>query len=128
MGGENKVRKQIERGVLAVWQGSLRVTPRRLVATLAASGVAVTAVRAVPATAAQAERLIQISGAKRTVSVTIAVGKTEDVHVDAPFSDITVGDPEVADVAPLTDQTLWILATQIRTTRGTVHAEGKPDD
>src|SRR5882672_3426900 len=125
MGGVNKVREQIERCVLAVWQGSLRVTPRRLLATLAASVVAVTAISAVPATDAQAERLIQISGAKRTVSVTIAVGKTEDVHVDAPFSDITVGDPEVADVAPLTDQTLSILAKKIGTTRVTVYAEGK---
>jgi pilus assembly protein CpaC len=125
MGGENKVREQIERGVLAVWQGSLRVTPRRLLATLAASVVAVTAISAGPATDAQAERLIQISGAKRTVSVTIAVGKTEDVHVDAPFSDITVGDPEVADVAPLTDQTLSILGKKIGTTRVTVYAEGK---
>jgi pilus assembly protein CpaC len=125
MGGETKVREQIECCVLAVWQGSLRVTPRRLLATLAASVVAVTAISAVPATDAQAERLIQISGAKRTVSVTIAVGKTEDVHVDAPFSDITVGDPEVADVAPLTDQTLSILAKKIGTTRVTVYAEGK---
>jgi pilus assembly protein CpaC len=125
MGGENKVREQIERCVLAVWQGSLRVTPRRLLATLAASVVAVTAISAVPATDAQAERLIQISGARRTVSVTIAVGKTEDVHVDAPFSDITVGDPEVADVAPLTDQTLSILAKKIGTTRVTVYADGK---
>src|SRR5262245_46014008 len=129
MGGESKVREQIERRVerdfLAVWQGSLRVTPRRLLATLAASVVAVTAIGAVPATDAQAERLIQISGAKRTVSVTIAVGKTEDVHVDAPFSDITVGDPDVADVAPLTDQTLSILGKKIGTTRVTVYAEGK---
>jgi pilus assembly protein CpaC len=85
----------------------------------------VTAISAVPATDAQAERLIQISGARRTVSVTIAVGKTEDVHVDAPFSDITVGDPEVADVAPLTDQTLSILAKKIGTTRVTVYADGK---
>ena len=49
MGGENKVREQIERCVLAVWQGSLRVTPRRLLATLAASVVAVTAISAVSA-------------------------------------------------------------------------------
>jgi pilus assembly protein CpaC len=125
MGGENKVTEQIGRGALAIWQGSLRVTPRGLLATLAASVVAVTAISAVPATDAQAERLIQISGAKRTVSVTIAVGKTEDVHVDAPFSDITVGDPEVADVAPLTDQTLSILGKKIGTTRVTIYAEGK---
>ena len=70
-------------------------------------------------------RLLQISGARRTVHVTIAVGKTEDVRVDVPFSDITVGDPEVADVAPLTDHTLSILGKKIGTTRVTIYAEGK---
>src|SRR5215510_5802955 len=125
MGGESKVRKHIERAALAVWQGSLRVAPRQLLATLAATVVAVTAVTVVPTVDAQAQRLIQISGAKRTVSVTIAVGKTEDVRVDAPFSDVTVGDPEVADVAPLTDHTLSILGKKIGTTRVTVYAEGK---
>src|SRR5262245_56665656 len=125
MGGESKVREHIERAALAVWQGSLRVAPRQLLATLAATIVAVTAVTVVPTVDAQAQRLIQISGAKRTVSVTIAVGKTEDVRVDAPFSDVTVGDPEVADVAPLTDHTLSILGKKIGTTRVTVYAEGK---
>src|SRR5262245_35448509 len=120
MGGGNKGREQIERGFMCVWQGCLRVTASSLLTTLAASVVAVTAISAVPDTDAQAERLIQISGARRTVSVTIAVGKTEDVHVDAPFSDITVGDPEVADVAPLTDQTLSILGKKIGTTRVTI--------
>src|SRR5262245_65587894 len=125
MGGENKVTEQIGRGALAIWQGSLRVTPRGLLATLAASVVAVTAISAVPATDAQAERLIQISGAKRTVSVTIAVGKTEDVHVDAPFSDINVGDPEVADVAQVTDQTLSLLGKKIGTTLVILYAARK---
>jgi pilus assembly protein CpaC len=78
-----------------------------------------------PADEAQAQRRIQISGVNRTVSVTIAVGKTEDVRVDSPFSDITVGDPDVADVAPLTDHTLSILGKRIGTTRVTVYAEGK---
>ena len=74
---------------------------------------------------AQAQRLLQISGAKRTVSVTVAVGKTEDVRIDAPFTDITVGDPEVADVTPLTDHSLSILGKKIGTTRVTVYGEGK---
>src|SRR5262245_14621033 len=92
---------------------------------LTAAAVATTALVAMPADEAQAQRMIQISGARRTVSVTIAVGKTEDVRVDAPFSDVTVGDPEVADVAPLTDHTLSILGKKIGTTRVTVNGEGK---
>jgi pilus assembly protein CpaC len=74
---------------------------------------------------AKAERLIQVAGARRTVSVTIPVGKTEDVRVEQAFSDITVGDPDVADVAPLTDHTLSILGKKIGTTRVTIYAEGK---
>jgi pilus assembly protein CpaC len=119
------VKEQIERHVLTVWRGALRGAPCRLLATLAAAVVATTALTAVPTVDAQAQRLIQISGAQRTVAVTIAVGKTEDVRVDGPFSDVTVGDPEVADVAPLTDHTLSILGKKIGTTRVTVYAEGK---
>ncbi|MGH6769637.1 MAG: type II and III secretion system protein family protein [Xanthobacteraceae bacterium] len=88
--------------------------------TLATSALVLT-----PANDAQAQQLLQISGARRTVMLTIAVGKTEDVRVDTAFSDITVGDPEVADVAPLTDHTLSILGKKIGTTRVTVYAEGK---
>jgi pilus assembly protein CpaC len=78
-----------------------------------------------PAGDVQAQQLLQITGAQRTVMVTIPVGKTEDVRVDTAFSDITVGDPEVADVAPLTDHTLSILGKKIGTTRVTVYAAGK---
>jgi pilus assembly protein CpaC len=74
---------------------------------------------------AQAQRLVQISGAKRTVSISVAVGKTEDVRIDSPFTDITVGDPEVADVTPLTDHSLSILGRKIGTTRVSIYSEGK---
>jgi pilus assembly protein CpaC len=135
MGGESKVSKDIEGHIAAIEPRAAertgdtrrRALPNRhrLLAALAAAAVASTALVAMPADEAQAQRMIQISGARRTVSVTIAVGKTEDVRVDAPFSDITVGDPEVADVAPLTDHTLSILGKRIGTTRVTVYAEGK---
>ena len=55
----------------------------------------------------------------------IAVGKTEDIRVDAPFTDITVGDAEVADVTPLTDHSLSILGKKIGTTRVSIYGEGK---
>ncbi len=105
--------------------GRGRSTGSRLLATLQALALATTAFVVMPGCDAHAQRLLQISGANRTVSVTIAVGKTEDVRVDSPFSDVTVGDPEVADVAPLTDHTLSILGKKIGTTRVTVYAEGK---
>lgn len=74
---------------------------------------------------AQAQRLLQLTVAKHTTSVTVAVGKTEDVRIDAPFTDITIGDSEVADISPLTDRTISILGKKIGTTRVTLYAENK---
>ena len=75
--------------------------------------------------AAQAERLLQIGSVKRSVTVPVYIGKTEDVRTDTSFVDITVGDPDVADVNPLTDRTLSILGKKNGTTRVSVYAEGK---
>jgi pilus assembly protein CpaC len=74
---------------------------------------------------AEAQRLIQISGARHPGTVTVAVGKTEDVRVDAAFTDITVGDSEVADISPMTDRTISILGKKIGTTRVALYSEGK---
>jgi pilus assembly protein CpaC len=70
-------------------------------------------------------RVIQIAGAKRTAMVDVAIGKSQDVRTDTSFVDVMVGDPEVADVNPLTDHTLSILGKKIGTTRVSVYAENK---
>lgn len=74
---------------------------------------------------ALAQRVVQINAAKKTAMLTVAVGKTEDVRTDASFVDLVVGDPEIADVAPLTDRSLSILGRKSGTTRVTAYAEGK---
>jgi pilus assembly protein CpaC len=74
---------------------------------------------------ALAQRLIQVGAAKRTATVTVYIGKSEDVRTDSSFVDITVGNPEVADVNPLTDRSLSILGKKNGTTRVSVYAEGK---
>ncbi|MGB9058439.1 MAG: type II and III secretion system protein family protein [Pseudolabrys sp.] len=70
-------------------------------------------------------RTIQISGSNRTVMLTVPIGKSEDVRTDNSFVDVVVGDPDVADVNPLTDHALSILGKKIGTTRVSVYAEGK---
>jgi len=70
-------------------------------------------------------RSIQIGGNDRTVMVTVPIGKSQDVRTDTSFVDVVVGDPDVADVNPLTDRALSILGKKIGTTRVTVYAEGK---
>ena len=57
--------------------------------------------------------------------VMVTIGKSQDIHTGTGFVDIMVGDPEIADVNPLTDHTLSILGKKIGTTRVTVYAEGK---
>ncbi len=57
--------------------------------------------------------------------VRVTVGKTEDIRTDAHLADITVGDPDIADVSPLTDHSLSILGKKIGTTRVTVYNEDK---
>jgi pilus assembly protein CpaC len=75
--------------------------------------------------AAEQSRLVAIGGKLRTAMLTVTLGKSQDVHTDRSFVDVTVGDPEIADVNPLTDHSLSILAKKIGTTRVSVYAEDK---
>ena len=74
---------------------------------------------------AQAQKVVTIGGAKRTAMVAVNIGKTEDVRTDQSFVDLQVGDPEVADVNPLTDKSLTILGRKSGTTRVTAYGENK---
>ena len=73
----------------------------------------------------QAQQRIVLTNSAHTTTVMVLVGKSEDVHIDQPLVDITVGDPEVADVNPLTDHAVSILGKKIGTTRVTAYGEGK---
>lgn len=74
---------------------------------------------------AMAERVIQIAQAKRAAVITVYIGKSEDVRTETSFVELTVGDPEIADVNPLTDKSLSILGKKNGTTRVMAYAEGK---
>lgn len=70
-------------------------------------------------------RTIKISGSDRTAMVMVTIGKSQDVQTGTSFADVTVGDPEIADVNPLTDHTLSILGKKIGTTRVSVYSASK---
>ncbi|HZS63011.1 MAG TPA: type II and III secretion system protein family protein [Xanthobacteraceae bacterium] len=74
---------------------------------------------------AVAQTLVHVGGANRTATVNVATGKSVDVRTDASFSDVTVGDPEIADVNVITDHSLSILGKKSGTTRVTVYGDGK---
>lgn len=73
----------------------------------------------------QPQRVVTFNGPKRTAMVTVAMGKTEDVRTDQSFVELVVGDPEIADVNPLTDRSLTILGRKNGATRVSAYAEGK---
>ena len=111
------------RGAGRNWQHEIRLLASHALLVVAALlGVFMASGALAPA---QAQRLLQIAGAKHTISVTVAIGKTEDVRIDGAFTDITIGDSDVADISPLTDRTLSILGKKIGTTRVTLYGEGK---
>jgi pilus assembly protein CpaC len=102
------------------------VQPDALWRWLAAALVAVaTLYSAVIDVASAQSRLVRAGGPDRTTMVTVTIGKSQDIHTGSGFVDVMVGDPEIADVNPLTDHTLSILGKKIGTTRVTVYAEGK---
>jgi pilus assembly protein CpaC len=72
-----------------------------------------------------AQTRIAFANQTHTTTVSVVLGKSEDVHTDQRLVDIAVGDPGVADVNPLTDHALSILGKKIGTTRVTVYGEDK---
>ena len=89
---------------------------------MAAMAVATLAFTSAPS---RAEQKIVPTSAAHATQVTVAIGKTEDVHTDQGVVDLSVGDPDIADVTPLTDHSLSILGKKIGTTRVTAYGEGK---
>jgi pilus assembly protein CpaC len=115
---------------VSVQAGKARHHGRRLLRFAAAFAGAVLALTAAPAVpgydgTASAQRLVLLSSAKRLDTVTVSVGKAEDVRLDAGFSDVVIGDAEIADIHPITDKALSILGKKLGTTRVSVYGEGK---
>jgi pilus assembly protein CpaC len=100
-----------------------RMGIRRL--SLAAALAALALGSLLPMGEAQAQKLVQISGSNRTAMVNVAIGKSADVRTDISFTDVTVGDPEIADVNVLTDKSISILGRKSGTTRVSAYGEGK---
>jgi pilus assembly protein CpaC len=100
---------------------------RRSLAVSLAAALMLTATPGLPGFtgSARAERMIQVGGAKRSAAVVVPVGKSEDVRTEVPFTDIVVGNPDIADVSALTDHTLSILGRKIGTTRVSIYGQDR---
>jgi pilus assembly protein CpaC len=102
---------------------------RRLVVSLLAALIALSSplatIAAVEAQAQANMRVVKFGPTQRTAQIAVPLGKSENVRTGATFVDVVVGDPEIADVMPLTDRTLSVLGRKVGLTRISVYGEGK---
>src|SRR5262245_46861390 len=72
-----------------------------------------------------AARVINLSNENRVAKLAIVVGTSQTLRISLPFSEIVVGDPETADVNPLTDRTLYVLGRKLGLTNVALFDEHK---
>jgi pilus assembly protein CpaC len=97
--------------------GAGRTAPRCILAGLVAlMAIAIVQAGVLTVAPAVAQSVINISDGQRVGKVTVAVGQSETLRVSEAFENVVVGNPAVADVAPLTDQTMYLLGGAVGTT------------
>jgi len=94
-----------------------------LARALAAALFAAAALAPRPAPAASGD-VVFISSAK-TTQVKIAKGKPRTIKTSAAFYEIVIGDPEIANVNPLTDKSFYVLGNNLGTTGIALFDENK---
>ncbi|TPK73018.1 type II and III secretion system protein family protein [Mesorhizobium sp. B2-4-15] len=94
-----------------------RMTGRRhfvralaMVVSLAASGVLALS------GAARADNDVVHVSSTRNASIKVAKGKPKTIMTSAAFYQIVIGDPEIANVNPLTDKSFYVLGNNLGTT------------
>jgi pilus assembly protein CpaC len=74
--------------------------------------------------AAAANDVVHINSTKNA-SIRLAKGKPKTVKTDVPFYEIVIGDPEIANVNPLTDRSFYVLGNNLGTTGVALFDENK---
>ncbi|MGL4490807.1 MAG: type II and III secretion system protein family protein [Rhizobiaceae bacterium] len=69
--------------------------------------------------------VITINAGSIGKTIKIAKGKPKTIRVSQGFSELVVGDPEVANITPLTDQSFYILGHKLGTTGIAMFDENK---
>lgn len=94
-------------------------TKNKLRKYLVATGIAIMAATSplVTTSLANAESgIVHLSASQNAKTMKITKAKPKTVRTDRSFSEIVVGDPEVATVSPLTDRSFYVVGTAPGTT------------
>lgn len=70
------------------------------------------------------DNVLQVSQSRNTV-LKIAKGKPKTIRTSAAFYEIVIGDPEIANVNPLTDRSFYVLGNNLGTTGIALFDENK---
>lgn len=65
---------------------------------------------------ARADNDVVYVSANKNASIKVAKGKPKTIMTSAPFYQIVIGDPEIANVNPLTDKSFYVLGNALGTT------------
>ncbi len=108
-----------------MWNRLARVRRCPLIAVLATALAAAIIPNLLILQAEAGARIINLSAENRVARLAIVVGTSETLRISLPFSEIVVGDPETADVNPLTDRTLYVLGRKLGMTNVALFDEHK---
>src|SRR5437773_3117970 len=112
-------------GNRTMWKRLARLPKYPLAAILATALVAASGLLALTYQAAAGARIVNLSDQNRVARLAVVLGTSETLRISLPFSEIVVGDPETADVNPLTDRTLYVLGRKLGTTNVALFDESK---
>lgn len=84
----------------------------RFGALLTSAALALAAAMALPHQAAQAQRAVTLDTARHAGQFVVPLNKSQLLKVNQPFSEVTVGNAEIADVIPLTTSSVYVLGKE----------------
>lgn len=70
------------------------------------------------------ERVVVPERPIEALGVSVAVNKSQVLHVDRPFTDLAVGKSDIADVIALTNQSVYVLGKTIGSTTLSIYGQG----
>lgn len=95
-----------------------RMTRRTLTAAAAAAALAFAPMALTPGTALAQDAVV---GSE----LVVGVGKSQVLEIPAPYTDVMIADPKVADVLPLSNRSIYVVGKSAGSTALTIYGPGK---
>lgn len=74
---------------------------------------------------AAAQRITKVDESKNPAEFIVPVHQSQVLRLDVPYTDALVGNPEIADVLPLTDRSIYVLGKGLGTTSIVLYGKQK---